>query len=470
MFKRTMTLIIASLLSSAAILSAQETTDTITLGLDDCIKIALDKNPTIKVANMEIQRVEYSKREIIGQLLPSLNFGANYSRTIEKQTAYFNMKDMPGMGGGSESGSDSENSTSESEDKQDEGIKMGLDNSYQIGIDMSLPIIAPQIWQSISLSKAQVLQNIEKARSSKLSLINEIEHAYYALLLANDSYKVVKQNHETAIFNAKIVNGKFKAGTASEYEALRANVQVKNIEPELLQSEIAIKQSLLQLKVLMDIDIATNIKAKDQLSDYESSMYEKAMSFDTSLQWNTDLRSLDLQTDYLKKALKVQQMSWFPTVALTANYYWTSMTMGAPFKNIRWNPYSSIGFSLSFPIFQGGQRYNRIKQADISVREMGFQRENLEQSLKMQVELQMDNINKNVKQISTSAAGVEEADKAFSIMQKSFQIGAATYIDLRDAEYAQTQAKLAYYQSIYNYLIATSDLDLLLGSHDKNNQ
>ena len=47
MFKRTMTLIIASLLSSAAILSAQETTDTITLGLDDCIKIALDKNPTI---------------------------------------------------------------------------------------------------------------------------------------------------------------------------------------------------------------------------------------------------------------------------------------------------------------------------------------------------------------------------------------------------------------------------------------
>ena len=72
-----MTLIIASLLSSAAILSAQETTDTITLGLDDCIKIALDKNPTIKVANMEIQRVEYSKREIIGQLLPSLNFGAN---------------------------------------------------------------------------------------------------------------------------------------------------------------------------------------------------------------------------------------------------------------------------------------------------------------------------------------------------------------------------------------------------------
>ena len=101
---------------------------------------------------------------------------------------------------------------------------------------------------------------------------------------------------------------------------------------------------------------------------------------------------------------------------------------------------------------------------------MGFQRENLEQSLKMQVELQIDNINKNVKQISTSAAGVEEADKAFSIMQKSFQIGAATYIDLRDAEYAQTQAKLAYYQSIYNYLIATSDLDLLLGSHDKNNQ
>jgi hypothetical protein len=48
-------------------------------------------------------------------------------------------------------------------------------------------------------------------------------------------------------------------------------------------------------------------------------------------------------------------------------------------------------------------------------------------------------------------------------MQKSFEIGAASYLDLRDSELAETTAKLSYYQAIYNYLVADSDLNLLLG-------
>ena len=84
-------------------------TDTLVLSLDQCIAIALDENPTIKVADMEIKRVDYSKKEIIGQLLPSISFDANYSRTIEKQVAYMNMdafKGLASLGGGSGSGSE----------------------------------------------------------------------------------------------------------------------------------------------------------------------------------------------------------------------------------------------------------------------------------------------------------------------------------------------------------------------------
>ncbi|MBO7164942.1 MAG: TolC family protein, partial [Muribaculaceae bacterium] len=87
-------------------------------------------------------------------------------------------------------------------------------------------------------------------------------------------------------------------------------------------------------------------------------------------------------------------------------------------------------------------------------------------SLNMQVELALDNINKEIKQISTSAEGVRQAQKAHQIMQKSFEIGAATYLDLRDSELANTAAQLNYYQAIYNYLCSTSQLDLLLGKED----
>ena len=78
--------------------AAQSTSvDTLTLSLDQCLEIALNDNPTIKVADMEIQRVDYAKKETIGQLLPTISFGANYNRMVAKQVAYMNMDNFPGM-------------------------------------------------------------------------------------------------------------------------------------------------------------------------------------------------------------------------------------------------------------------------------------------------------------------------------------------------------------------------------------
>ena len=58
------------------------------LSLDECIRIALNENPTVKIDSMELERVDYSKRETLGQLLPEVSFAAQYSRTLMKQTMY----------------------------------------------------------------------------------------------------------------------------------------------------------------------------------------------------------------------------------------------------------------------------------------------------------------------------------------------------------------------------------------------
>lgn len=131
---------------------------------------------------------------------------------------------------------------------------------------------------------------------------------------------------------------------------------------------------------------------------------------------------------------------------------------------MRWTPYSSVGLSLSVPIFQGGKRWNAVKQTRLQVEELQLQRENLERSVAMQVNLAVDNIKINVKQIASCSESVRQADRAHTIMEKSFDIGAASYLNLRDSELALTQARLAYFQAIYNYLVAGSELELLLGN------
>ncbi|MDE6668843.1 MAG: TolC family protein, partial [Muribaculaceae bacterium] len=244
---------------------------TLRLSLRDCLDIALQDNPTVRIADMEVTRTDYSKRETLAALFPTIDFSGAYQRSIELQTIRMN------MGG------------------QSQSIKMGSDNSWNFGFSASMPLVSAQLWKSIKISDTQILASLESARTSRLNLVNQVRQAYYGLMLALASRQVIKQNYDVALFNAELFEKKFQAGTASEYDVLRSSVQVKNVEPELLQADIAVRQCKLQLLVLMGIDNRVDIEPTVTLEDMRADMMVKTSAVDRSLADNSSLRSLDLQ-------------------------------------------------------------------------------------------------------------------------------------------------------------------------------
>jgi len=413
--------------------------DTLRLSREQCVAIALQDNPTIRVADLEVKRMDYSKKEVLANLFPSIDFSLAYQRSIELQT--LNMS----MGG------------------QSTKIKMGSDNMWNAGFSAAMPIVNATLWKSIKISDTQILSTLESARASRLDMVNNVNKAYYSLLLAIASRDVIRKNYEIAKINADIFQKQFEQGTASEYDVLRSSVQVTNIEPELLQADISIKQCQLQLKVLMGMDAAVEVMPDITLRQMQNDMFGHTAALNRSLADNTSLRSLDIQTDMARQNVTLKKFAWIPSLAVTYNINWNALSNGNALKNQDFNPYSTVGLALQVPIFSGGSKYYGVKQAEVQLKEMQFQRENLVNSLNMQVDLAIDNINKQVRQIEASEDGMKQAAKAYEIMQKSFEIGAASYLDLRDSELANTSAQLAYLQSIYNYLVSSSELDMLLG-------
>ncbi|MDE6785451.1 MAG: TolC family protein, partial [Muribaculaceae bacterium] len=380
----------------------------------------------------------YSKKETVGNLLPTIGFSLSYQRSIELQTIRMN------MGG------------------QSQKLKMGSDNTWNTGFSLSLPIIAPTLWKAISISDTQIAQNLESARSSRLELVNQVNKAYYALMLALASKDVIKQNYDIAKYTAEVYRKQFEQGTASEYDVLRSEVQVKNIEPSLLDADISVKQCQLSLNVLMGIDDALNLYPTVTMEDMQKDMYGYLLE-SKSLAGTSSVRSLELQQKMADQNVTLKKFAWIPTLGASFNVNWLSLSNGPMFKDVEFSPYSSLGVSLSVPIFSGGTKWYQLKQAQVQANELALQKENLVNSLNMQVDLALDNINRQAKQIDSSKEGVRQAKKAHDIMLKSFQIGAASYLQLRDSELADTSAQLSYLQSIYNYLVSTSELDLLLG-------
>ena len=86
-------------------------------------------------------------------------------------------------------------------------IEVGSDNQWGAGVNLSLPLVAPALWKSMQLTEIDIQLASEAARASKITLINSVKNAYYALLMAQDSYYVLKASYDNAEFNAKIATG-----------------------------------------------------------------------------------------------------------------------------------------------------------------------------------------------------------------------------------------------------------------------
>ena len=417
--------------------------DTLSLSRARCVEIALSENPTIKVADLEVKRMVYARRETTGSLYPSIDFQGAYQRAIELQTVSMN------MGG------------------QSQQFKMGTDNVWTFGFSAAMPLVNASLWKAIQISDTQIMASLEEARGSRLDMVNNVNKAYYSWLLAIASRDVVRANYDVALTNADIFRKQFDAGTASEYDVLRTSVAVKNLEPELLQADIAIRQCALQLKVLMGMDDSVEIRPDVTLRDMQREMYGYSLGASgTSLDNNNTMRTLAIQDKLLRQNVTLKKFAWIPSLAASYNMNWNAMSSGNAFRNQQFNPYSTVSLALQVPVFNGFGRLNAVKQAEIQYKELQLNRENVESSLRMQVRLALDNIDKEVRQIASSEEGVRQAAKANEIMQKSFEIGAASYLNLRDAELANTSAQLAYLQAIYNYLVSTSELYTLLGRED----
>ena len=310
------------LLLYVAIQSAQAQ-DTLRITLQDAVRIALSDNPTIKVAGQEILLKKEARREAYAGLFPEASLVGSYSRAIKKQS--FAM-----MG---------------------EVIEVGTDNTYSGGLSVSLPVFAPALYKSISLTSTDVNLAVEKSRASRLDMVNQVTKAFFQLLLAQDSYEVLLKSYKQSEDNYNVVKAKYEQGTVSEYDKISADVQMRSIKPNLISAANAVTLAKLQLKVLMGITADVEIKINDSLTNYETAMFANQLREENvNLDNNTTMKQLDLNMKLLEKNVKSLKTNFMPTLSMSFSYQYQSLyNPNINFFNYNWSNSSSLMFNLSIP-------------------------------------------------------------------------------------------------------------------------
>ena len=138
---KTGALILSLTLSAASLRGQAPAGDTLKITIGDALEIALNENLNIKMANSELQRVDYLKQENWNALLPAVNASAQYTNNIMKPVFFSDF--FPGG-----------------------KMEVGSTNSYSITGTLQVPVFSMALYKNIQLSEIEIKSALESARTT----------------------------------------------------------------------------------------------------------------------------------------------------------------------------------------------------------------------------------------------------------------------------------------------------------------
>jgi outer membrane protein TolC len=486
--KKTMLVAFVTLTAVTAAVAQQsraETGKTLTLDLQKALDIALSENPTIKVADMEIERFDYVRQQTIGNHLPQISAGGQYTFSVVKQ-------------------------------EMSKGLSFGADNTVAGTLDLTLPLFAPAIYTTLKLNRTQQALAVEQARASRIDLVNAVKKAFYQVLLLQKSYEVLRASEATIKETVDNTNELYQSGLASEYDLLTAQVQLSNLQPNIISARNGIAISIQMLRMYLSIPEDVEVETEGSLDDYRDELWGMP-DLETDIEENSEVRQLDYQQTLLQQQIKLTNTARLPSLAaygslivtgndmeridfgsamgdLSALYtnpatmiqnaggYWGlgevpagvlwngaaipdagSSTPAADEPKWWWQTPFSVGLRLSIPIFSGSTNTNKVKELRNQMSQVELQKEYLRQAKRLEAQTSVNTLVTARETMLANEQTMAQADKAYSISKTRFEAGAGTMLEVNQAELNTTQAKLNHSQAIYDYLAAMADYDKVIG-------
>ncbi|WP_278832954.1 TolC family protein [Porphyromonas cangingivalis] len=421
----------------------------LSLTLEEALEVALTKGNQVKIADIDVSKAKYDRKATIAKLFPSVSLTGDYNYTLKKQIMYlgggFSFPGMP--------------------DISDKGIEVGKNFSVTGGVVVGLPLVNASLWSSISLSAEAVNLALLQAEESRESLFNQVTKAYYGALLAQESLKVLQQTYDNAKNSYNDIKSKYEQGMVAEFDLIRADVAVKSIEPGLQQAVNGVGATRRQLLILLSLDVDQEIELSGALRDQEGRIYESYFSEHVLPANSVQLKLANKQVDMLKVQERLAKSAFLPTLNVSGFYRYSAMDDKFSWKDYQWTPFSVIAVSLNIPVFSGGEKLFKVKQAKQAVTQAELRRADLTNVLKAQVKQFKDGMTAAVRKLASAKEAIIQAEKGYEIARKRYDVGMSTLIELNDANLTLLQSRLNYFEAIYDFLSNEADYKKTLGGN-----
>ncbi len=414
------------------------------LTIHSAIETAMEKNPGLRIAALEILSKDAGVNVARGRYLPNISANASYTRNIKKPVIFL----PPGSPFG-------------------DFLEIGSDNSYSAAFSAGVPVYNPALNAALQASRTERELAGEEYRAGKIDLHYFVSAAFFDALLAKESKEVMGLSHRNALENLERARQMHAQGLVSEYDLLRARVQVENLIPNVLQTQNGYEVAVNYLKVLIGLDLSEEIEPVGSLAMLTDELMEgfKLEQASRGLAANADLARLGLQMKLIENQTKSVKAASLPSLLAIGNYNFQTEANDFLIKDYNWVETFAAGLRLSIPIFGGFTTRNQVRQLEIAQRQMQHQKGNLENNLSVQ----LDNAIKSMTVAWEKAYAAEEtvgmAARGYDIARARYETGQGTLLEVNDSELALTQSRFNLLQARHEMLRSLAEYEKITGKH-----
>ena len=418
----------------------------LTLSIDEAVSTGLDRNRDLEVARLNRDIAGQKVREAWAGVLPQLDAGFDYTRTLEPSVIYF--PDITG-----------------SDPTRLIPLEISQDNAMVASLSLSQPVFNLKAVAGIRASSAVRKISTETYRQAEADVVTNIKTAYYNVLIADEQVTILEQSisrWETALRDSRAL---FREGVAADIDTLKAFLSVENIKPDLIQARNRAAAARTQLKNTIGLDPEGTVILSDSLV-YRQGKYpdDVSVAYAEALSARPEVRQLELQIEAEAQNVNAARAERFPEInAVGQLQAQTQFEDGVAIKDTDWPVTSSVGLQVSLPLFTGFRISSQVEQAKLGRLQSITRLEDLKADIHAEVETKLSDLEESRKRIEVQDRTTRTAERSYEITLLRFREGIGSQLELSDAELQLNKAKTNYLQAVYDYLIARVECDKALG-------
>ncbi len=402
--------------------------DLLTFSLAEAEDYAMKNSYAIRNSSLDVASARKKVWETIATGLPQVSGSASYTNSLDLPVSL-----IPAEFFGGESGTYVPITFGQSYNS-DFGFKVDqliFDGSYIVGVGSA------KIYLQLSA------QTKEK---TAIDVRQAVELAYYSALIAEENLLVMKENLVNSQKLENDTKAMYENGFVEEQDKDQMRLLVQKAENEVLKAEREIRVSKMVLKYAMGVDVNTEIRLSDKLSDFvEPLLEEKNATSGFDYTSHIDYRLLDTQRQANKKLLLLEKSAYLPKIDAFYNLSETAYGNDANLfrSSVDWYKSSLWGISVSVPVFSAGERMAKVKQAEFDYQKAVNNQSQAVQSLQKDYITAVADMESAVGQLNNDIDNKMLARKIYekTVIKYNSGIAGSTELSQIEGQYIQAQGE-----------------------------